>query len=442
VSSAYLDRLLLAAAKRRGLDSLALRAVMKATHLLGLALAERLREYRDHGDPVLDRLSRLQEDALHVGLIQETVQVLGRRWDKLPERQRTHYSPQDRFRILRIRTLLALSAEEAALMFRVSTGTVLRWEAEVTAAPERETVGSLLDPVPPVRRFADVVRHVVHSLTLAGFPGDGSLAAHPARAAWKLSRRTVQRIRRERVVPAPEPAGPPNATPRAVRARYPHHVWMLDVTEIPGLFRLFCFKLAVVFDVFSRAPLSAAVFLSEPDASAIAKLLRSAARRFGPPRHLVTDRGAQFTAELFRRTVTALGIRHRFGAVGKTGSIALIERFFRTLQDTMAVRLRPPLLLDDLVARLEVVLAYYCWLRPHSALANDAPAERLATDRVSGPDPLPAVTTGLPVPVSPLPVSPPRGRRGEHIPVVVPFELRYVSVAAVVRLPYLVRKAA
>jgi hypothetical protein len=50
---------------------------------------------------------------------------------------------------------------------------------------------------------------------------------------------------------------------------------MLDITEIPGLFRLFCFKLAVVFDVFSRAPLAAAVFLSELDAAAIARLLQS-----------------------------------------------------------------------------------------------------------------------------------------------------------------------
>jgi hypothetical protein len=37
---------------------------------------------------------------------------------------------------------------------------------------------------------------------------------------------------------------------------------MLDLTEIPGLFRLFSFKLALVFDAFSRAPLAAAVFLS------------------------------------------------------------------------------------------------------------------------------------------------------------------------------------
>jgi hypothetical protein len=44
--SPYLDRLLTAAMKRRFLDGVALRALMKATDLLGLALAERLRQYR------------------------------------------------------------------------------------------------------------------------------------------------------------------------------------------------------------------------------------------------------------------------------------------------------------------------------------------------------------------------------------------------------------
>lgn len=44
MSSDYLDRLLRAAMKRRRLDGLALHALMKATHLLGLALAERIRE--------------------------------------------------------------------------------------------------------------------------------------------------------------------------------------------------------------------------------------------------------------------------------------------------------------------------------------------------------------------------------------------------------------
>ncbi len=78
-SSPYLDRLLVAAMKRRTLDTLAVRALMKATHLLGLALAQRLREYRDSGDPVLASYARRQEEALHVGLLRETIDVLTHR---------------------------------------------------------------------------------------------------------------------------------------------------------------------------------------------------------------------------------------------------------------------------------------------------------------------------------------------------------------------------
>lgn len=64
---------------------------MKATHLLWLALAERLRQYRESGDGVLDRFAQLQEQTLHVALLEEALDILGSRWDKLPERQRPHY---------------------------------------------------------------------------------------------------------------------------------------------------------------------------------------------------------------------------------------------------------------------------------------------------------------------------------------------------------------
>ena len=332
--SPFLDRLLRAAMKRRCLDTLALHALMKATHLLGLAFGERLRQYRDSGDRPLDRFARLQEQVLHVDYLTEAVAIHGSRWDKLPERERPHYTPEARFRILRLKNLLALSAADTARLFRVSTNTVLRWEDDARAAPERGTVGSLLKPVPPVRRYADIVRNLVQTMILAGFPGDRSVALHLARAGWRLSRRTVQRIRHER--PVPSPTAPPIGQPRAVRAKYPNHVWILDLTEIPGFLRLFSFKLAVVLDAFSRAPLAARVFFQEPTGRDVAKLLGRAARRFGSPRHSVSDQGVQFTSGPFRNALAGLGIKHRYGAIGRTGSIALIERFFRSLK-TIAV---------------------------------------------------------------------------------------------------------
>jgi len=313
---------------------------------------------------------------------------------------------------------------ETARAFRVSNGTVFRWESEAQAKPDRETVGALLKPNPPVRRFADVVRHVVHTLTLAGFPGDGSVAASLARGGWRLSRRTVQRIRREKPVARPPSPALPAIRSCGVRARYPHHVWMFDITEIPGLLRLFSFKLAVVFDVFSRCPLVARVFLSEPSAADVVRLFSFAVRRFGAPRHSVSDRGPQFTAEVFRTSLARHRIRHRYGAIGRTGSIALIKRFFRTLKSIAALRARPPLLRADLERRLASALEYCLRLRPHHGLAGATPAERMLG---RGPAHLDAVP-------------PPRGRPGEPVRVSPPFELRYLGPDR--SLPYLLRKAA
>jgi transposase InsO family protein len=419
-----LDRVLRAAMKRRLLDGLALRALMKATHLLGLALAERIRQYRDSGDAVLDRFAQFQEQTLHVALLREALEILASRWDKIPERQRPHFSPEARFRILRIKTLLALSADETARTFRVSTATILRWQQEALAAPARQTVGSLLKPVPPVRRYHDTVRHLVHTMSVAGFPGDRSLAAHLARAGWKLARRTIQRIRKEKPVPPPAPVAQPGKA-RAIRARYPHHVWMLDLTEIPGLLRLFFFKLVVVLDVFSRMPLAARVFFAEPSGRDVARLFSAAARRFGPPRHSVSDQGPQFTSKAFKRALARLGVRHRYGAIGRSGSIAIIERFFRTLKAIARLRARPPLLRSDLERRLTLAFDYYAWLRPHAGLAGATPVEVHLGTRAAHLD---AIT-------------PPRGRPGEATGIPPPpFVLRYLDPEN--RLPYLVRKAA
>jgi transposase InsO family protein len=419
--SPYLDRLLRAAMKRRLLDGLALRALMKATHLLGLALAERLRQYRDAGDPVVDRFAQIQEQTLQAALLHEALDILGSRWDKLPERQRPHFTPEARFRILRLKAFLAWSAEDTAHIFRISVGTILRWEQEASLEPLGPSIGSLLKPVPPVRRYCDLARHLVQTLVLAGFPGDRLTAAHLARAGWRLSRRTIGRVRKEKVIePPPQPA----AAGHGIRARFPHHVWMLDLTEIPGFLRLFSFKLAVVFDAFSRLPLAATVFYAEPSGRDIARLFLSAARRFGPPRDCVSDQGPQFTADVFRKTVRRQGVRHRYGALGRSGSIALIERFFRTLKAIAQTRERPPLLRSDLDRRLDVAFRYYAFFRPHHGLAGGTPAERFLAQRPAHLDAVP----------------PPRGRPGEHVALSPPFGIRYLDGEH--HLPYLVRKAA
>jgi hypothetical protein len=117
-------------------------------------------------------------------------------------------------------------------------------------------------------------------------------------------------------------------------------------------------------------------------------------------------------------------VRHRDGAVGRRGSIALIERFFLTLKTVLSLGSRPPLLRPDLERRLALFFAYYTCLRPHQGLGGSTPAERFL-----GLDP--AHLDAIP---------PPRGRPGEHVPVSEPLVLRFLDPER--RLPHLARRAA
>jgi DNA-binding XRE family transcriptional regulator len=283
---------------------------------------------RESGATAARMFERAEEQALLLRMTREAAGILGARWDKVPERQRPHYGPEQRFRILRIRSLLGLSQRETAMVFRVSTETIARWEIEAMSPGgkgPRPTPRPLVAPNPPVRRFADVVRAVVKTMELTGFGGNDLIARTLARAGWKLSARTVGRIRRERW-PLPRAPEAVSTVPRAVRAKRPNHIWMVDLTDVKGLFSLMTFKVAVVFDAFSRMPLSARVFSKEASAVEIARFVSRTSKRHGRPAHFVSDRARCFTGEIFRRKLLRLGVKQRFGAVGKKGSIALIER--------------------------------------------------------------------------------------------------------------------
>src|SRR5271169_6485395 len=132
-----------------GSPILALPALLRATHLLGLALGSALGKLRESGVTAAKMFERAEESALLLRMMREAAGILGARWDKVPERQRPHYAPEQRFRILRIRSFLGLSQREAAAMFRVSVETIARWEIETTSA-DGEAPRPLVAPNPPV----------------------------------------------------------------------------------------------------------------------------------------------------------------------------------------------------------------------------------------------------------------------------------------------------
>jgi putative transposase len=198
---------------------------------------------------------------------------------------------------------------------------------------------------------------------------------------------------------------------------------MADLTEVPSLFRIFSLKLAVVFEVFSRLPLAFHVFQTEPSAEDVAELFAHAAGRYGAPKHFVSDQGSQFTASLFREQLKARSVRQRFGAIGQTGSIALIERLWRTLKQRLRLVALKPGHLVDLERRVHQGLVYYAHFRPHQGLSGATPAE---------------IYLGL-TPLHRSAVHPPRGRPGDAT-AETPFQIVYLDRER--RLPFLHRKAA
>ena len=357
------------------------RAVLRAAGLLRLVCGLHCAAGDAEGDHLRVELARTRE---HVAILQS-------RLGRIEPCHRPRYAADRRFQILTFAQRYGLSLAEAARAFVLNVGTVARWASVVGNGTNDGT--ALVRPVPPVQRFADVVRHVVKLMDQMGFGRNRLIAATLARAGWRLSRETVRRIRQERGVPLP----PTPRAPRPLMPRDPNHVWFLDLTTVPSAFRLWSWKLAVVLDGAARFPVAAKLFRSEPTAEALLVLLQRAIATSGTPRVLVTDQGAQFTARVFRRAVGALGIPHRYGAIGRTGSIARIERFWRTLKGILDRRLLRPARFSTYDLAIRQALRWYTAYRPHTALDGATPAERYLG------------VTPTPFP----PRSPPRGRAGE-----------------------------
>jgi hypothetical protein len=61
-------------------------ALLRATHLLGIALGSALGRLRESGATAAKMFERAEEQALLLRMTREAAEILGARWDKVPER--------------------------------------------------------------------------------------------------------------------------------------------------------------------------------------------------------------------------------------------------------------------------------------------------------------------------------------------------------------------
>ena len=93
------------------------------------------------------------------------------------------------------------------------------------------------------------------------------------------------------------------------------------------------------------------------------------------PRYIISDKGSQFRCDGFKAWCNRKHIRPRFGAVGQYGSIAVIERFIRTLKEECTRRIVVPMRRRDMRRELACHLDWYNENRPHEYLEGKTPNE-------------------------------------------------------------------
>ena len=335
----------------------------------------------------------LEDTRAHVKVLLCENKLLRGRLASIPAAKRPHYQAEARMEIVQLRAAQGWTLEQTAARFLVTAATLATWMRRVDEQGPEALVRR-----PPANKYPELVTQMVSTLGyVAPMLGTKRVAQWLAGLGLVLSASTVRRRKQQKPAAPPTemPSETPNSMPtspkgRGVIAKNEHHVWHIDLTFLPTTgtwvpwlpFALplvfpFYFCLAGVVDQWSRRVVGWKLFLREPTAKKIAAMLDDAVATQGRgPVHIISDQGVQFRTEYLAWCKTN-GAKPRFGAVGKHGSIAVIERLWRTLKSEGWRRLPSlPWSLSAASAEIRVFVAWYHEQRPHQGIGGQKPGLR------------------------------------------------------------------
>ena len=330
---------------------------------------------------------KTQNDRLHqeVALLTEEMRIKDARMLRIPAQRRPHYPPIERLAILELRAARNWNAAQTARRLLDTSTTVASW----TTRLDDEGADSIVRMREPVNKFPDFVAYIVRRLkVLCPSMGKVKIAQVLCRIGLHLSPSSVGRYLNESYPPPSRAAT--KTTQRAIRATRPHHIWLCDLTTVPTSLGFwtswlpwalpqqwpFCWWVTVVVDHYSRRAVSVAAFPNVPTSGQIRAFLGRAVQQVrSGPKHLITDDGGQFIDAGFQQWCRRRGIQQRFGAVGKYGSVSVIERFIRTLKDECTRLLIVPYQRDSFRRELIHFINWYNEDRPHTRLDVRTPNE-------------------------------------------------------------------
>jgi len=338
-------------------------------------------------------LAELDRANTEIALLNEGLAIKDMRWRRVPARRRPYSRPVQRMQILKLKAARGWSTTQVAKILTVTEATITSWLRRIDEEGER----ALVQTPEPVNRFPDYVAYLVRWLkSVCPTMGKARIADTLARAGLRLGATTVRRMLNEGgpVDASGEIAlsedGEPKVTTRVVKAKYPDHVWSVDLTVIPtgaGFWVPwmpfskpqawpFCWWLAVVVDHFTRRLQGFAVSPNKPSAAEVCAFLDRAVERVGAQaKHIITDQGGQFIGDEFEAWCDEHGVKPRLGAVGKQGSIAVVERLIRSVKSECTRQIRVPLRLDAMRREVCFYATWYNESRPHQGLGGLTPTE-------------------------------------------------------------------
>jgi transposase InsO family protein len=327
-------------------------------------------------DRLLEKLAQREEE----------IRIKDARMARIAPHRRPHYPPTERMAILELRAACCWSLEQTARAFQVTATTIASWMKRI----DEQGPDALVQLREPVNKLPDFVRYCVQRLKiLCPSMGKVKMAQTLCRAGLHLGPSTVGRILKESPRPKPKPST--SATGRVVTSKRPNHVWHIDLTTVSinrGFWTTWLpfalpqrwpwsWWLVVVVDHFSRRIAGIGVFANRPNCRDVCTFLGSVIRRVGAaPKYIVCDRDRIFDCDAFRRWVKRKGTEPpRYGAVGKHGSVAVVERLILTLKDECTRRILVPLRREEFRRQLGSFESWYNGFRPHMTLGGRTPNE-------------------------------------------------------------------
>ena len=356
-------------------------AVLNVIGIVRIAMLAGREALITNGDAKDARIHQLESE---VAMLREELRINGARMKRVPSHRRPQYTAIERMAILQLRAMRGWNKAETARHFFVTDDTIRSWLRRVDD-------DSLVQTQTPVNRFPDFVRYAVQQIKLfCPTLGKVKIADMLARAGIHIGKTTVGRILKEKPVDAPDPTTDETGKQCRIVSKYPGHTFHADLTAVPisgGFWTNWipnaiwqrwpvCWWVLNVIDHFSRRSMGFAVFKCRPTSEEVtAALDRIMAAEKVSPKHLIVDQGPEFKCEHFEDVwCKAKNILPRFGAVNRHGSIAVVERFHRTMKEILRLIVVP----EDqsqFEREMQCIVDWYNEHRPHMTLNGKTPNE-------------------------------------------------------------------